>query len=165
MSLRSGWVYKKKRNPYHSLFSKWNKRYITCDDRVLQLFKEEGIPPSQIQIKDMIEIKPTDTDGEFTIVTKERLYLLQTINNDNIERDMWVLFIDAIKTKYEKEIRRKSIEVREELNNYIASVRSESIFRHFRTEPDLEENLDINYNNSNNDYLEQPIENVNNELN
>jgi hypothetical protein len=162
MSLRTGWVYKRKRNPYHSLFSKWNKRYITCDDRMVQLYKEDGIPPAIIPIKEILEIKATDIDGEFTISTKERMYLFVTLDNDNVERDMWVLFIDAIKTKYEKEIRRKSIEINEELNNYVASLRSESIFRHFRTdysEVNVLENLE-NLENIENSQIDQTEDNV-----
>lgn len=127
----SCWIEKKKRNVFYSLFNEWDRRFLTCDEKKIYIFTEKKQPSHLILLHD-IDFILSENECEFTIVTSQRSFILRVISNE--QRDTCVRFITSMKKKVEEEKKQRLDKAKEDLNHYVASLRLESIFRHFRNE-------------------------------
>ena len=128
--LLSCWVEKKKRNKFYSLFSEWDRRWLTCDNKNITIYTEQHIVSHVIPIIYMESITPFE-DLEFIITVKERSFTLRTNNKE--QRDHCVFVITTLKTKIEREKTERLKKANDEINHYIASLHPESILNHFRS--------------------------------
>jgi hypothetical protein len=130
MNVHRGWLEKKKRNEFYSLFSEWNKRYATFDGNVFCIYTEPK-RYSSISIQDMSSIHVGD-DCMFYLVTRFRTYTLRAQNDT--ERDEWVTLLQTELDKHEMEKRKRIKDATDEINDYVAALRSESLIRHMNPE-------------------------------
>ncbi len=126
-------VEKKKRSSFYSLFGEWTKRFISCDENEFLIYSIPypfpNHPSHNIPINEIDFILPEGND-QFTIVTKSRSFTFRTMSVR--ERDQIVHKIETIKERIEKDKQERIRNAKDELNNYIASFHSESIFNHFK---------------------------------
>ena len=130
MNVQRGWLEKKKRNEFYSLFGEWNKRYVTFDGNVFCIYTEPK-RYSSISIQDMSSIHVGD-GCMFYLVTRFRTYTLRAQND--MERDEWVTLLQTELDKHEMEKRKRIKDATDEINDYVAALRSESLIRHMNPE-------------------------------
>ena len=130
MNVHSGWLEKKKRSAFYSMFGEWNKRYVTFDGSVFCIYTEPK-RYSSISIQDISSIQ-VDDGCILYLVTRFRTYTLRAQND--VERDEWVALLQTELDKFEMEKRKRIQEATDEINDYVAALRSESLIRHMNPE-------------------------------
>lgn len=127
----SAWVDKKKRSVFYSLFGAWNRRFMTCDATDLHLRTENHIPSHSIPIKHMERIFADETsECECTIITNIRSFTFRLVDKE--QREQFVAFLTAAKTKLDREKEKRLSKVKEDINKYVASLHINSIIGHLQ---------------------------------